>query len=280
MSNNDSTTFNIQNPGERTTVSADVLYLKDHSREMVTTDDPTQFASLFRDLSGGQCDLIAYFGEFGAHVADQLEPVDRHKNAILKLILSSHPRLERLIGISGKSLSLPEAEAFLSSMRKNIDKNGTYLLMNSRSFKSVKKLTMEHKKSPNGDMAMSVSMNGVPDEDFFMPESLVFTVPLYNRIPLMVELEFDFRISIGDIKPDGSMPVSFIFESLNLKEDLMAARRMILEQWFTQVRAEGANLECPLDKDRFIWGTMSIHPYDNAWSVVQNRFDGLTRLEK
>lgn len=274
--------FNVQNPGERTVVAAEIVRLQDKSRQIIVTDSPEQFIELYATSANvahyaGNLPPIALATTQDVKLWDSEEPsVYKEPLAVLKLAV--HPRLKRVLNANGKNLRASEATDFLKSLRNNIDEAGGIVLMKSRDFKVSRKHTIAEKRDENGQFNIMVSAEGKIEDNWTPPASVKFTVPVFEHIPLTVTLELDFSVVIKEPedKEKGCFEAFFKFESLNLEEDLLAARRAVLTEWLTKVRTEGSSLQKVIDPAHFIWGSLEIKHKNDMAELVQNRFDGVS----
>lgn len=273
------TVFNVQNPGEKTVVAADIVRLRDKSRQTIVTDSPEQFIELYDGevRFGGDVPPMVLATTQEVKLWDPEEPsAYKEPSAVLKL--AAHPRLKRVLAANRQNMRASEATDFLKSLRNNIDENGSNVLMKSRDFKVSRKHTITEKRDESGQFNIMVAAEGKIDDNWTPPESVKFTVPVYEHIPLCVTLELDFSVVIKEPedKEKGCFEAFFKFESLNLEEDLLAARRAVLTEWLTKVRADGSSLKKVIDPSHFIWGSLEIKHKNDMAELVQNRFDGVS----
>lgn len=273
------TVFNVQNPGEMTVVSAEIVRLQDKSRQIIVTDSPEQFIELYHGVAtfGKGIPPLALATTQEVKLWDSEDPsAYKEPGAILKL--AAHPRLKRVLNANGRNLRASEATDFLKSLRNNIDEAGGIVLMKSRDFKVSRKHTIAEKRDENGQFNIMVSAEGKIEDNWTPPASVKFTVPVFEHIPLTVTLELDFAVVIKEPedKEKGCFEAFFKFESLNLEEDLLAARRAVLTEWLTKVRMEGSSLQKVIDPAHFIWGSLEIKHKNDMAELVQNRFDGVS----
>ena len=270
MSQNDKTTFNIVNPSDETKIASGIEKLSDTSRGVMATDDPEQFVGLLskdEKIFAGESSVLAFDPE-------EIVMPDKTTMERLRLDLSAHPRLARVLRLNGTAMPIQEAISVLRSLRDDIDANGQKILMKAYDFKVSRKLTLEEKRDPSGNYRFQASVEGKIEDDWVPPESVTFNIPVYKRIPLRVDLTLLFSVVIEHNERDEKAPtkVAFKFESLNLDEDLTAARKAVLTKHLVE--------DLGIPEERFIWGSFKVHASDDAWRYVQNRFDGITRLEK
>lgn len=273
------TVFNVQNPGEKTVVAADIVRLHDKSRQTILTDSPEQFIELYDGevRFGGDVPPMVLATTQEVKLWEPEEPsAYKEPSAILKL--AAHPRLKRVLAANRQNMRASEATDFLKSLRNNIDENGSNVLMKSRDFKVSRKHTITEKRDESGQFNIMVAAEGKIEDNWTPPESVKFTVPVYEHIPLCVTLELDFSVVIKEPedKEKGCFEAFFKFESLNLEEDLLAARRAVLTEWLTKVRADGSSLKKVIDPSHFIWGSLEIKHKNDMAELVQNRFDGVS----
>lgn len=273
------TVFNVQNPGEKTVVAADIVRLQDKSRQTILTDSPEQFIELYDGevRFGGDVPPMVLATTQEVKLWEPEEPsAYKEPSAILKL--AAHPRLKRVLAANRQNMRASEATDFLKSLRNNIDENGSNVLMKSRDFKVSRKHTITEKRDESGQFNIMVAAEGKIEDNWTPPESVKFTVPVYEHIPLCVTLELDFSVVIKEPedKEKGCFEAFFKFESLNLEEDLLAARRAVLTEWLTKVRADGSSLKKVIDPSHFIWGSLEIKHKNDMAELVQNRFDGVS----
>lgn len=285
MSTNDKTTFNIQNPGEKTIIGSEIVHLKDHSSRCISTDDGEQFIRLAETLSllefhpgEDQKNFLLFFSESGAEAWAIRSRQDlRYQKPLATLSLGTHPRLERIHRILGQNLSMQDSISFLKAMRDNLNAEGMKLLMHAHDFRVSRKSTFEEVKNTDGTGTSIRSTNDSKIEnDFTPPASVQFTVPIYSRIPLLVELDLDFEVVIVG-EGDKAKPY-FRFTAPNLSEDLTKARKAIITSWFTTA-GDTEKLSNAVAPDSFVWGTRKIVEQDDSWSLFQNRFDGVESLK-
>lgn len=207
-----------------------------------------------------------------------MNPTWRSPGTTTVLKLAAHPRLKRVLAANRQNMRASEATDFLKSLRNNIDENGSNVLMKSRDFKVSRKHTITEKRDESGQFNIMVAAEGKIEDNWTPPESVKFTVPVYEHIPLCVTLELDFSVVIKEPedKEKGCFEAFFKFESLNLEEDLLAARRAVLTEWLTKVRADGSSLKKVIDPSHFIWGSLEIKHKNDMAELVQNRFDGVS----
>jgi len=276
------TVFNIQNPGEKTLVAAEIVRLQDKSRQIITTDSPEQFIELYDNEArfGGDIPPLALATTQEVKLW-QSEEANAYKEPLAVLKLAAHPRLKRVLNANGRNLRASEATDFLKSLRNNIDEAGGVVLMKSRDFKVSRKHTIAEKRDENGQFNIMVSAEGKIEDNWTPPASVKFTVPVFEHIPLTVTLELDFSVVIKEPedKEKGCFEAFFKFESLNLDEDLLAARRAVLTEWLTKVRTEGSSLQKVIDPSHFIWGSLEIKHKNDMAELVQNRFDGVSLVK-
>lgn len=296
MNSNDKTTFNIQNPGAVTQIGSELIGLENRSTETLRTDDPEQFVGFFLGFGGGfvppldsdtpvhllhplQFRVMAFALPEGIKAWAMGNP-SRYKAPLCELDLKIHPRLQRILrDINRQDLTPKEATANLRSLRDNMDQAGLAVYMKSRDFKVSIKTTLAEKREASGAHSIQMSVDGKLEDEWNPPETVKFKVPLFERIPLTVELELDFSVIIREKDGDRPAQAFFRFESLNLEEDLLAARRAVLTAWMTQKRETGASLEHLIPAPNFVWGSLKVEAKDNASEVVQNRFDDIKRLQ-
>ena len=273
------TVFNVQNPGEKTVVAAEIVRLKDKSRQIITTDSPEQFIELYEGgvKFGGDTPPRALATTQEVKLWYSEEP-SAYKEPAAILKLAAHPRLKRVLAANRQNMRASEATDFLKSLRNNIDENGSNVLMKSRDFKVSRKHTITEKRDESGQFNIMVAAEGKIEDNWTPPASVKFTVPVYEHVPLCVTLELDFSVVIKEPedKEKGCFEAFFKFESLNLEEDLLAARRVVLTEWLTKVRTEGSSLQKVIDPAHFIWGSLEIKHKNNMAELVQNRFDGVS----
>lgn len=279
LNSENKTVFNVQNPGEKTVVAADIVRLHDKSRQTILTDSPEQFIELYDGevRFGGDVPPMVLATTQEVKLWDPEEPsAYKEPSAVLKL--AAHPRLKRVLAANRQNMRASEATDFLKSLRNNIDENGSNVLMKSRDFKVSRKHTITEKRDESGQFNIMVAAEGKIEDNWTPPESVKFTVPVYEHIPLCVTLELDFSVVIKEPedKEKGCFEAFFKFESLNLEEDLLAARRAVLTEWLTKVRADGSSLKKVIDPSHFIWGSLEIKHKNDMAELVQNRFDGVS----
>lgn len=271
------TVFNVQNPGEKTVVAADIVRLQDKSRQTILTDSPEQFIELYDGevRFGSDVPPMVLATTHEVKLWDPEEPsAYKEPSAVLKL--AAHPRLKRVLAANRQNMRASDATDFLKSLRNNIDENGSNVLMKSRDFKVSRKHTITEKRDESGQFNIMVAAEGKIEDNWTPPESVKFTVPVYEHIPLCVTLELDFSVVIKEPEDKGCFEAFFKFESLNLEEDLLAARRAVLTEWLTKVRADGSSLKKVIDPSHFIWGSLEIKHKNDMAELVQNRFDGVS----
>lgn len=271
------TVFNVQNPGEKTVVAADIVRLRDKSRQTIVTDSPEQFIELYDGevRFGSDVPPMVLATTHEVKLWDPEEPsAYKEPSAVLKL--AAHPRLKRVLAANRQNMRASDATDFLKSLRNNIDENGSNVLMKSRDFKVSRKHTITEKRDESGQFNIMVAAEGKIEDNWTPPESVKFTVPVYEHIPLCVTLELDFSVVIKEPEDKGCFEAFFKFESLNLEEDLLAARRAVLTEWLTKVRADGSSLKKVIDPSHFIWGSLEIKHKNDMAELVQNRFDGVS----
>ena len=291
MTSDKGTTFNIQNPGAVTQIGAELVTLENRSTETLRTDDPEQFVGFFLGFGGGfvpalesghpQPDyrVMAFALPNGIKAWSMGNP-SRYKAPLCELDLTTHPRLRRLLEeINKRNLEPKQATDLLRSLRDNLDEAGLHVYMKSRDFKVSIKTTLAEKREPSGNHSIQVTTDGKLEDEWTPPQSVKFKVPLFERIPLTVDLELDFSVVIREKTENEPAKAYFRFESLNLEEDLVAARRAVLTAWMTQKRESGASLEYVIPAPNFVWGSLKVEAKDSASEVVQNRFDNITRLQ-
>lgn len=282
LNSENKTVFNVQNPGEKTVVAADIVRLQDKSRQTILTDSPEQFIELYAVSANvshyaGNCPPMVLATTQEVKLWDPEEPsAYKEPSAILKL--AAHPRLKRVLAANRQNMRASEATDFLKSLRNNIDENGSNVLMKSRDFKVSRKHTITEKRDESGQFNIMVAAEGKIEDNWTPPASVKFTVPVYEHIPLCVTLELDFYVVIKEPedKEKGCFEAFFKFESLNLEEDLLAARRAVLTEWLTTVRTDGSSLQKVIDPAHFIWGSLEIKHKNDMAELVQNRFDGVS----
>ena len=279
LNSENKTVFNIQNPGEKTVVAADIVRLQDKSRQTILTDSPEQFIELYDGelRFGSDVPPMVLATTQEVKLWESEEPnAYKEPSAILKL--AAHPRLKRVLAANRQNMRASEATDFLKSLRNNIDENGSIVLMKSRDFKVSRKHTITEKRDESGQFNIMVAAEGKIEDNWTPPASVKFTVPVYEHIPLCVTLELDFSVVIKEPedKEKGCFEAFFKFESLNLEEDLLAARRAVLTEWLTKVRKDGSSLQKVIDPAHFIWGSLEIKHKNDMAELVQNRFDGVS----
>lgn len=289
MNSNDKTQFNIQNPGENTRIGSEILKISDRSKAISQTDSPEQFVALFMgsrsEVEGfsAEPDAMCFAKEyalFAWHGYELRQPL-RESEPFAFLSLSIHPRMERVKAMNGRRMAPADCISTLKSLRDNLDENGLKILMKAYNFKVSRKVTVEEERQPSGEHAFTSKVEGKMEDSWVPPEFVTFSVPVYKFIPLRVNITLGFEVVI--VQPEDSKKpteVYFKFESLNLDEDLMMARRAVLTSWMTQKRESGENLPEVIPAENFIWGTNKVIQKDDAWTFVQNRFDSIVRLEK
>lgn len=293
MNSNDKTQFNIQNPGENTRIGSEVLRISDRSMAMASTDSPEQFVTLFKKSSllgipltmddnlNHVATCYATESEILAWMNCSTSEPTRESEPFARLSFSMHPRMERVKAMSGRRMAPADCISTLKSLRDNLDENGLKILMKAYNFKVSRKVTVEEERQPSGEHAFTSKVEGKMEDSWVPPEFVTFSVPVYKFIPLRVNITLGFEVVI--VQPEDSKKpteVYFKFESLNLDEDLMMARRAVLTSWMTQKRESGENLPEVIPAENFIWGTNKVIQKDDAWTFVQNRFDSIVRLEK
>ena len=277
MTSNDKTQFNIQNPGENTRIGSEIVKISDRSKAMAWTDSPEQFVTIVSHEEASMC--FAAEDSILAWSDKDLSVPSRESEPFAKLSLSTHPRMERIKAMNGRRMAPAECISVLKSLRDNLDEHG--ILMKAYNFKVSRKVTVEEERQPSGEHAFTSKVEGKMEDSWVPPESVTFSVPVYKFIPLKVKISLSFEVVI--VQPeDAKKPteVYFKFESLNMDEDLMMARRAVLTSWMTQKRETGENLPEVIPPESFIWGSNKVIQKDDAWTFVQNRFDNITRLEK
>ena len=279
MNSNDKTQFNIQNPGENTRIGSEIVKISDRSKAMAWTDSPEQFVTIVSHEEASMC--FAAEDSIMAWSDKDLSVPSRESEPFAKLSLSSHPRMERIKAMNGRRMAPADCISVLKSLRDNLDEAGIGILMKAYNFKVSRKVTVEEERQPSGEHAFTSKVEGKMEDSWVPPESVTFSVPVYKFIPLKVKISLSFEVVI--VQPeDAKKPteVYFKFESLNMDEDLMMARRAVLTSWMTQKRETGENLPDVILPENFIWGSNNVIQKDDAWTFVQNRFDNITRLEK
>lgn len=277
MNSNDKTQFNIQNPGENTRIGSEIVKISDRSKAMAWTDSPEQFVTIVSHEEASMC--FAAEDSILAWSDKDLSVPSRESEPFAKLSLSTHPRMERIKAMNGRRMAPADCISVLKSLRDNLDEHG--ILMKAYNFKVSRKVTVEEERQPSGEHAFTSKVEGKMEDSWVPPESVTFSVPVYKFIPLKVKISLSFEVVI--VQPeDAKKPteVYFKFESLNMDEDLMMARRAVLTSWMTQKRETGENLPEVIPPENFIWGSNKVIQKDDAWTFVQNRFDNITRLEK
>ena len=253
--------------------------MQDKSRQIIITDSPEQFIELYEgDVKfGGDVPPLALATTQEVKLW-QSEEANAYKEPLAVLKLAAHPRLKRVLNANGRNLRASDATDLLKSLRNNIDEEGSIVLMKSRDFKVSRKHTIAEKRDENGQFNIMVSAEGKIEDNWTPPASVKFTVPVFEHIPLTVTLELDFAVVIKEPedKEKGCFEAFFKFESLNLEEDLLAARRAVLTEWLTKVRTEGSSLQKVIDPSHFIWGSLEIKHKNDMAELVQNRFDGVS----
>lgn len=279
MNSNDKTQFNIQNPGENTRIGSEITKLSDRSRAMALTDSPEQFVNLVSHEVTSMC--FAEELEIEAWYDTDIQSPVRESEPFAMLKLATHPRMARVMAMNTKRLAPVDCISTLKSLRDNLDENGLKILMKAYNFKVSRKVTVEEERQPSGEHAFTSKVEGKMEDSWVPPKFVTFSVPVYKFIPLRVNITLGFEVVI--IQPEDSKKpteVYFKFESLNLDEDLMMARRAVLTSWMTQKRESEENLPEVIPAENFIWGTNKVIQKDDAWTFVQNRFDSIVRLEK
>lgn len=256
--------------------------MQDNFRQIIVTDSPEQFIELYAvsaniSRHAGDCPPMVLATTQEVKLWESEEPsAYKEPSAVLKL--AAHPRLKRVLAANRQNMRASEATDFLKSLRNNIDDAGKVVLMKSRDFKVSRKHIITEKRDESGQFNIMVAAEGKIEDNWTPPASVKFTVPIFEHIPLTVTFESDFAVVIKEPedKEKGCFEAFFKFESLNLEEDLLAARRAVLTEWLTKVRADGSSLKKVIDPAHFIWGSLEIKHKNDMAELVQNRFDGVS----
>lgn len=256
MSNNESK-LTVSTTQERLTLGADVIKLDDQSRETYHTDDFKEFVK-FAKANASEGSLVIYNDEQATMVGPLFKDA-RNNGPKAVVVMKTHPRLEEILKINGKDLSLQAVETLLRKLKKNLVPDGLLLLDRVCDFKVAKVQKIERKKERNGNYRFLATRESAGTDDFTPPETVKFDVPLFEGMEEKVSVVMDFRFEYTD-RADG-VTLSFTFENLNIEEELLEARKMVLGDALSSTGITA------------LWGSHQILLGTNNWSFQRNPAD-------
>jgi hypothetical protein len=247
-------------------LSSEIIHLKDLSACVKVVHRFEDFVRILSHLTN-PLDLTLFVGggQVNAWRNTDLLEWRRERQPVARLILLDHPVLQRLQSGIGKEFNKNDFVKFLSSFRRFLDPLGDHLLLKARDLQIAKKLSFQSVKA-NGNFKYTVQMDS-DTGDFIPPETVVFTIPIFQHIdqPGRFETDFHFEVEVG--KENAS--TSWKLESLTWAEDKLDVTTQVLTSLFAD-----AGVESPIFS-----GSVQHIEADDSWSVVQNRSNELRKLK-
>jgi hypothetical protein len=213
------------------------LQLEDRSRATFNTDSLVDFEEFVRGNSAGAS--IFFSASKVVLVENEVTHLTKPR-AVCDLSISEPLRV--LTTSLNKPIPLVGLERLLTSLRRY----GQVLSVISelRNLVVSKNLKFERQVDNKANFKLHIERTGAAG-DWQPPESLKFTVPVFNMVPDTIEIESDFVFTMKD--EDGGAPV-FELQNLTWSEDLQERKRQLLEKRL------GEMATCPK-----YWGSHALH---------------------
>jgi hypothetical protein len=250
--------YAITTDKERLIIGADVIQLKDQSSETFNTDYFSDFVRFITKVKSNN-DTV-FYNERGAILMPAVFEDPRHTNPLAKVTIATHPRLEALLNVNGKSMGLDTIENLLRRLKGNLNPDGLELLNNVADFKVAKVQKIERKKERNGNYKFNVSRESAGSGDFIPPETVRFRVPIFQGLVETVTIEMEFRFEFKDT--GDSVRLEFTLENLNIDEVILEARKTALWKSLNEAGVTA------------YWGGLVKNLQTDAWQYQRNAVEG------
>lgn len=238
---------------ERLVLGADIIKLEDWSGEMYITDN---FADFVRFAKPRASETTIFYNATGAVQVGQMFQDARRNRIQATLNMKAHPRLQTLLDVNGKPQALEAFEVLLRKLKTNLNPDGLLVLDKILDFRVAKIQKIERKKERNGNYRNVVSRESAGTDDFIPPETMKFTVPLFQGEAVPVTVTFDFRFDFKEERD--TVATFFTLENLNIEEELLEARKSTIGG---SVEAEGFTA---------YWGRREVNFDTDAWKYQRN----------
>lgn len=247
-------------------LSSEIIHLQDRSRATKVVHRFEDFVRILSHLTKPEdLTLFVSSGKVEAWANSDLSAWKREATPVARLLLLDHPVIARLQSGLGREMQKNDFVKFLSSFKRYLDPLGEFLLLKARDLQIAKKVSFQSIKT-QGNFKYSVQMDS-DQGDFIPPETVVFTIPMFQHIatPGRFETDFHFEVEVGK----ENATTTWKLESLTWKEDWLDMSTQVLTTLFAD-----AGVVSPVFS-----GSVQSVDQDDAWEIIQNRTSEIKRLK-
>jgi hypothetical protein len=231
--------------------------LTDSSVDVFRTTDPQAFVTYVKNKAEPQGGVRVFYKETEITAYPKNWPVIRELQPFAVCSLKESMQIDTLKRANAHQMGNAELEILLKRLREGLDSTGRLLLSSAKDLRFSKNIKFQRTKAANGDFCFNYTRENVTGtEQFAPPETISFTVPIFENVCFEKTFTFEFFFDYQEV--GDKLATVFRIDSVNFDEDLRDATEEAIFQEIESLR----EVAMP--------GSLEVIKQDNSWHFKTN----------